>query len=132
MLRIPRQLPFFGLTVWLAIKLATAAGMIVPLAMLQSIPRSADTPLLGALDVTGACLLLLLHVSGCRVLAGRWAIALGFAVLAQAAFAQPDSAMRILGEAGLILGFAIVVASEIGGLGALMPQSDDDGRRVSS
>ena len=60
MLRIPRQLPFFGLTVWLAIKLATAAGMIVPLAVLQSIPRSADTPLLGALDVTGACLLLLL------------------------------------------------------------------------
>jgi hypothetical protein len=132
MLRVPRQVPFFGLTLWLAIKIATTAGMVVPLAVLQVIPRAADTPLLGALDVAGACMLLLLQFSGCRVLAGRWAIALGFAVLAQAAFAQPDSAMRILGEAGLILGFAIVVASELGGLGALLPQADDDGRRTSA
>jgi len=132
MLRVPRQVPFLGLTIWLAIKLVTAAGMVVPLAVLQVVPRAADTPLLGALDVTGACMLLLLQFSGCHVLAGRWALALGFAVLAQAAVAQPDSAMRILGEAGLILGFAIVVASELGGLGALLPQADDDGRRTSA
>jgi hypothetical protein len=132
MLRVPRQLPFIGLTIWLAIKIATAAGMVVPLAMLQMIPRAADTPLLGALDVAGACMLLLLQFSGSHLHAGRWALALGFAVLAQAALGRPDSAMRSLGEAGLILGFAIVVASELGGLAALLPQTQDDGPRRSA
>jgi hypothetical protein len=40
--------------------------------------------------------------------------------------------MRSLGEAGLILGFAIVVASELGGLAALLPQAQDDGPRRSA
>ena len=132
MLRIPRQLPFLGLTLWLAIKIATAAGMVVPLPVLQMIPRAVDTPLLGALDVVGACMLLVLQFSGSRQLAGRWALALGFAVLVQAALGHPDSAMRALGEAGLILGFAMVVASELGGLGALLPQTQDGDQRRSA
>ena len=132
MLRFPRQVPFLGLTIWLAIKIATAAGMVVPLAVLKMIPRAADTPLLGAIDVAGACMLLLLQCSGCHVLAGRFALALGCAVLAQAALGEPDSAMRTLGEAGMILGFALVIAIELGGLAALLPQDNTDGHRRSA